>query len=293
MSLTSTWAALAAGPDYPASEADRRIVSIAGLALPVRATVAIAVVVFVVLFDYSRTFLPDLIDAGRTPEAMRATALERLILFGLVPLSVVVFGFRDRPGRYGLTLGDWRWGSGLTLAGCLAMTPIVLWYAAQPGARDYYAPSSGALGDVVFTNVLDLAATEFLFRGFLMLTLVRAVGPIGVVVATMPFVFVHLGKPELELFSTLAGGLVYGWLAWRTRSIVWGSIGHTYILTLVTMLAAGATGSLRGGIPSPAGDFRIEVQRLDDAALFVVAPRVAGHAPHDLELVPVRVRSVQ
>ncbi len=241
MSLTRTWTALTAGPDYPAADADRRHISIAGLHLPVRATVAIAVVVFVVLFDYSRTFLPDLIDAGRTPEAMRATALERVILFGLVPLSVVVFGFRDRPGRYGLTLGDWRWGFGLTLAGCLAMTPIVLWYATQPAAHDYYAPSSGALGDVAFTNMLDLAATEFLFRGFLMLTLVRAIGVVGVVVATMPFVFVHLGKPELELFSTLAGGLVYGWLGWRTRSIVWGSIGHTYILTLVTMLASGAT----------------------------------------------------
>ena len=54
----------------------------------------------------------------------------------------------------------------------------------------------------------------------------------------MPFVFGHLGKPELELFSTLAGGLVYGWLAWRTRSIVWGALGHTYILTLVTIAAA-------------------------------------------------------
>jgi len=75
-----------------------------------------------------------------------------------------------------------------------------------------------------------------------MLVLVRAIGPIGVLVATLPFVFGHLGKPELELFSTLGGGLVYGWLAWRTRSILWGSIGHTYIVTLV-ILAAAAGGS--------------------------------------------------
>ena len=43
------------------------------------------------------------------------------------------------------------------------------------------------------------------------------------------------------LFSTLAGGLVYGWLTWRTSSIVWGSIGHTYIVTLVTLAAAAGT----------------------------------------------------
>jgi membrane protease YdiL (CAAX protease family) len=91
----------------------------------------------------------------------------------------------------------------------------------------------------VITNAIDLTATEFAFRGFLMLTLIRVIGPVGVLVATMPFVFSHLGKPELELFSTLAGGLVYGWLAWRTRSIIWGAIGHTYIVTVVTIAAAG------------------------------------------------------
>ena len=72
----------------------------------------------------------------------------------------------------------------------------------------------------------------------------------------MPFVYSHLGKPELELYSTLAGedvrfegegvvggGLVYGWLAWRTRSIVWGTIGHVYLMTLVFVAAAAAAGS--------------------------------------------------
>ncbi len=239
ISLTRGWTALTRGPAYPPSRADRRVVSVVGLELPVRATVAIAVVVFVLLFDYSRTFLPDLIDAGRTPEAMRTTALERVVLFGLVPLAVVLFGFRDRPSRYGLTLGEWRWGVVLMLSGCAVMTPIVLWYATLPDVVRYYAPSAAPVGEVALTNLLDLAASEFLFRGFLMLTLVRAIGPIGVLVATMPFVFAHLGKPELELFSTLGGGLIYGWLAWRTRSIVWGTVGHTYILTLVIVAAAG------------------------------------------------------
>ena len=174
---------------------------------------------------------------------MFATALERFVLFGLIPFGVVVLGFRDRPSRYGLTVGDWRWGAALVAIGCLVMTPIVLWFAGIPTVRDYYAQSSAPLGELIVTNAIDLTATEFAFRGFLMLTLVRLIGPFGVLVATMPFVFSHLGKPELELFSTLAGGLVYGWLAWRTRSIVWGSIGHTYIVTLVVVAAAAGKGA--------------------------------------------------
>ena len=37
------------------------------------------------------------------------------MLFFLVPLAIIVIGFRDRPGRYGLQLGDWRWGLGLAV----------------------------------------------------------------------------------------------------------------------------------------------------------------------------------
>lgn len=194
---------------------------------------------FALLLDYSHTFIPDdLIAQGRVPGTMWAIALERAVLFGLLPLAVVLVVFRDRPSRYGLTLGDARAGIALTAAGCVVMTPVVLWFATLPEARAFYAVSAAPLPSLVATHALDLVAAEFLFRGFLMLTLVRVMGPIGVLVATMPFVFGHLGKPELELLSTLGGGLVYGWLAWRTGSIVWGALGHVYILTLVTVAAA-------------------------------------------------------
>ena len=230
-----------AAPDYAPTPIDLRTFDLLGLRLPRLASVAITVMVFAVILDFSRTFIPDeLIAYDRNPAMQRLQALDRLVLFALVPLLVVVFGFRDQPARYGLRLGDWRWGVALTAAGCAVMTPIVLWFAGQADAHLWYAPSWSTLPDVLVTNAIDLASAEFLFRGFLMFALVRAIGPIGVLVATLPFVFSHLTKPELELFSTLAGGMAYGWLAWRTGSIVWGAIAHTYILTLVMAAAATA-----------------------------------------------------
>ncbi|MGH2476153.1 MAG: CPBP family intramembrane glutamic endopeptidase [Candidatus Limnocylindrales bacterium] len=232
---------MATAPADDATDADRRVIDLVGLRLPLRASVAIAVVTVAILLDHSRTFIPTaVVELGRTPEAMWVTAIERVILFGLAPLLVVLLAFRDRPTRYGLAVGDWRTGLPLMLIGCALMTPLVVWFAGLPGVGDYYAPSAGPLPGLVLTNAVDLTAAEFLFRGFLTLTLVRAIGPFGVLVATLPFIFAHIGKPELELFSTLAGGPIYGWLAWRTRSIVWGTVGHVYILCLVTVAAAGA-----------------------------------------------------
>ncbi len=239
--IRRVWAWLTSAPSVEPSDTDGREIDVAGLRLPVRASIAIAVTTGVLLLDLSRTLSPDsLLVDGRTAAAMRTIAIERAILFGLVPLGVVLLAFRDRPARYGLTLGDWRAGLPIAVVGSIVMTPIVLWFTGLPEVGAYYAASVDSLDGLILTNALDLVAAEFLLRGFLMLTLLRAIGPIAILVATMPFAFAHVGKPELEVLSTLVGGLAYGWLAWRTRSIVWGSIAHVYILVLVTVAAAAA-----------------------------------------------------
>jgi uncharacterized protein len=233
------WGRFTAAPDYAPAAGDLRTFSLAGIVLPFRASIAVAIATFAILFDYSRTFIPESIQAlGFAAEGMRYQALERAVLFGIVPLAIVVLLFRDRPSRYGLTLGDWRWGLGLTLTGIALMTPVVMWLASLPDFRAYYAPSIAPVGDLVVTYGIDLLASEFLLRGFLMFALLRVMGPFGLLVATMPFVFAHLGKPEIELFSTLFGGLVYAWVDWRTGSIVWSVIAHTYIVTLLVTLSA-------------------------------------------------------
>ena len=97
----------------------------------------------------------------------------------------------------------------------------VLVLSAQPDFRAYYAPSNEPLPSLLVTNTLDLFSTEFLYRGFLMLALARFFGPIALIIALYPFTFTHLTKPEAELLSTFVGGAIYGWLTWRTGSIVW------------------------------------------------------------------------
>ena len=229
------------GPAYPPSAADRRTVRILGLDLPLRATTAIVVVTLVLLFDFTRTAIPFEIQAlGRSADAIRYQALERTILFGLVPALVILLAFRDRLTEYGLGIGDWRWGLGLASAGCALMTPLIVALGSNAQFAAYYGISGAPVGDLLVTNLLDLVPAEFLMRGFVMFTLLRAIGPLALVVAQLPFVFAHLGKPEIELFSTLAGGAVFGWLDWRTRSIWWSALGHVYILTLIVAVA-GAT----------------------------------------------------
>jgi membrane protease YdiL (CAAX protease family) len=242
------WGWLTAGPLYPPNAGDLRTVRVLGLALPLRATVAVLTVSALLLLDYHGR-VDGLVAAilgpfGSEPaDAKRLQSIGRLLVQGLVPLLVVLLVLRDRPSRYGLRLGDWRAGAAIALGGCLVMTPVVLALVRLPPFGAYYAPQAAPPGDVLLTTALEVIPAEFFFRGFLLFALLRVTGPIAVVIATMPFAFIHLGKPEVETLSTLLGGLLYGWLDWRTGSVVWSGLAHTWILALAVIAAGAATGT--------------------------------------------------
>ena len=225
-----------AGPSYPPDAADLSDLRLFGLAFPIRASVAILITTAVVVADRLRLLVPAGPIAGLEP-----VNVGRFALFLLVPLGVVVLGFRDSPGRYALRLGDWRWGLALLVTGLVVMTPIIVGLAALPEFRGYYGTASAPLGERLLNDVAELVPAEFLLRGFLMFALWRRIGPLALVVAQVPFVLTHIGKPDLELWSTFVGGSVFAWLDWRTGSILWSALGHVYVLTLMLVAVGGAT----------------------------------------------------
>jgi len=231
VTIASLVARATAGPTYEPGERDLADLRIAGVDLPIRATVALFAATALVLADYTRA-LPGPWDG---PDGV---ALERVLLFGIVPFVIVVGLFRDSPRDSGLTLGDWRAGAGLLLAGIVVMTPIILGLSRVPDFAAYYGPGGPAPAGFV-DRAAELFAAEFLLRGFLLFTLLRRIGPLALVVVQVPFVFAHIGKPELELWSTFVGGSVFAWLNWRTGSIVWSALGHLYVLTLMVVALRG------------------------------------------------------
>lgn len=231
------------GPSYDPDTGDRRDIEVAGLALPVRATVALFVATAAYVADATGSIVGDAVrGALGSSGASFDQAVTRALLFGAIPLLVVVLGFRESPARYGLTLGEWRWGLPLLIAGLAIMTPIIWFFSTFPEFVSYYRSASGSLGEVVLRNLIELVPAEFVLRGFLLFVLLRRIGPLAIVVVQVPFVLTHIGKPDIELWSTFLGGSIFAWLDWRTRSILWSALGHVYVLTLMVALAGAAPG---------------------------------------------------
>lgn len=169
--------------------------------------------------------------------------LDRAALYLTIPLLIILLVFRESPRNYGFRLGNWKLGISLTLAACLLITPV-LWLTvhAAPSMRSYYAPQLNGPLPVLVTTFFDLIGWEFLFRGWLLFGYLRKFGHDAIWLQAVPFALVHISKPEVETLSTIFGGFIFGWLAWRTDSFLYPFLIHWYIFTLVVLLAGGALG---------------------------------------------------
>ncbi len=154
------------------------------------------------------------------------------LLMGVFPALIVKFVFREKLSDYGLGWGERK----RTLVSFLTLAPIMLLIGWLSGS-DFafytvypYNPTAGvSWRALVFHTIsyfcLYYLAWEFMFRGFLLRGLAPTVGFstavwIQVVISTA----LHFGHPASETFGCVAGGLLWGFLALRTRSIFagWG-----------------------------------------------------------------------
>jgi membrane protease YdiL (CAAX protease family) len=167
-----------------------------------------------------------------------------LVLFGLVPLGIVKWGFRERLADYGLCFGIAQ----RTLRTFVLAAPFVVGIALlighNPAFYDVYPlneairPQHTKIGIALFVlhSFCYLGyyfGWEFLFRGFVQHGLSERYGVLAaILVQTMASTLLHYGHPASELFGALIAGLVWGFVAYRTRSILSG-LGQHALLGIV------------------------------------------------------------
>lgn len=171
------------------------------------------------------------------------------LLYGAIPLLVAVL-LGIRPSEIGLrraTLRHWKLYS--TLFALAVPFIVVASFSSSFQARyPQFGVTRGQTG--VSSDLLvwwcfyavQFLAVELFFRGFLVLGLAPRFGEAAVLIAAVPYLGVHFVKPAPESLAAIAGGLVMGALAYRTRSIWWGAALHIAVAALMDLLALGHKG---------------------------------------------------
>jgi membrane protease YdiL (CAAX protease family) len=222
--------------DLSSTRREDRTFRLFGLPLPRKATIATVLVTLLIMVDFYYDGLNALLPHDTTGEFLRNKAVDRIFLYLMIPLLVILLVFRERPSTYGFAIGDWRRGLWLTLGACAVATPILFAAGHSPGMVEYYANHNQPLVELTATTALDLVGWEFLFRGFYLAALYPVTGPLAVVLQAVPFALAHLTKPPLETLSTIFGGTAFGWVAWRTRSFVYPFLIHLYIMLFTALV---------------------------------------------------------
>jgi uncharacterized protein len=140
------------------------------------------------------------------------------LFYAVFPLLVIVLVLRKNPLDFGLRLGDWRaWGF-YTIVFCIVAGIILYFSSFSQSLRAYYLDDKFNFVTYFFTNVVSLAAWEFIYRGFLLFGLKDKFKEGSIIIQMIPFVLMHLGKPELETVSTIITGILFGYICYRGKS---------------------------------------------------------------------------
>jgi membrane protease YdiL (CAAX protease family) len=162
---------------------------------------------------------------------------DRLVLYLVIPLLIIVILFHENPKEYGFSFGDWKLGLTYTALGILIMAPVIYFLGSDNTAmKTYY---ERLLPGLPWTTFIDLIGWEFFFRGWILFAYVRRFGHDGLWLQAVPFALAHIGKPDVETLSTIFGGFAFGWVAYRTKSFVWPFLIHWFIATFIIIVAAG------------------------------------------------------
>lgn len=162
-----------------------------------------------------------------------ASMLAACVLLGVVPLAMVRGLFGERWSDYGLGLGHPL----RTFRTFLIILPMVIlgaWASQSDPEIAALYPLNPSAGDSAWHFAGHAAAYfayyfgwEFHFRGFYQRGLEPHLGlACAVLVQTLASSLAHFDKPPAELLASVAGGLLLGVLAVRTRSILSGLLLH-------------------------------------------------------------------
>ena len=161
------------------------------------------------------------------------TFASAFVLLGLIPALIVKFVFREKLSAYGVRSGDLSFG-GKAFA-IVAPVMVLLSFSASkmPEFLAQY-PLNRAAGDgpLLFAGhaiayLAFYAGWEFGFRGFVQCGLRDEMGDWNaILVQTLASSILHIGKPLGETLSAVLGGLVWGVIAFRSRSLLVPLLTH-------------------------------------------------------------------
>ena len=163
--------------------------------------------------------------------------------FFVLGIIIIKFGFKEKLSDFGLQIGDAKPGLLISFLFLSVMIILIWLVSSTPDFAEKYPHLSSAKSDwnTLFIYeagmLLYMFAWEFIWRGFMLFGLEKKFGGYSVLMQMIPFVILHNGKPFLETFGAIFGGIALGILALRTRSIYYCVLTHVGVMFSIDLIS--------------------------------------------------------
>lgn len=163
--------------------------------------------------------------------------------FFILGVVIIKLGLKEKLRDFGLRFGDLKTGLSFSFLFLFVMIILVWFVSATPAFAEKYPHLSSAKSDwntlLIYEAgmLLYMFAWEFMWRGFMLFGLEKKFGYYSVLMQMIPFLILHNGKPFLETFGAIFGGIALGVLALRTRSIYYCIIVHIGVMYSIDFIS--------------------------------------------------------
>jgi membrane protease YdiL (CAAX protease family) len=181
------------------------------------------------------TFAVPMADQLVFSRTLLARMGESLLFYVLIPLSLLWVLRRGHIfSDLGIGLGDRRttlWVTTALLGAAAAMSVAGLMF---PEMTRYYpiwdygldvTVAEFAYNELIISGIMF--AGEFFYRGLILFTLAKRSRWGAIVFQSLPYAYLHVGKPAVEVPYSLVAGIVFGWANLRSRSLLPSWITHS------------------------------------------------------------------
>jgi len=208
--------------------------------------IAVALIAQIIFWYYSMPG-PQIRGANVLSQAIGCCVVAAITLL-VVPSFVALVVLGKTATQLGLGSGDWKFGC-KAIFWCAPTLVIGTWIGTgDPQIQTFYPIPGDSVGDSWGQMIqwwaaylLFYVSFEFFYRGFLLrgwevANHHRAAITVITIQAVCCFL-IHIGKPNAELIASLPASFLFGWIAWRSRSI-WYSVAIHFAVGIANDLGA-------------------------------------------------------
>ncbi len=152
-----------------------------------------------------------------------------LVYYAILPILTILIILRKNPLDFGLRLGDYKlWSFYVAITVVIAVPVLYIGSLFSSVGQYYYTKPFDFYS--FFTQMVPLLFFwEYILRGFLLFGLKERFKEASIIIQMVPFVLLHIGKPEIEILMCIPMGLWFGYIAYRGKSFWPAFITHTFI----------------------------------------------------------------